>query len=160
MPPTGTGWRLLAIPLLFIPWEELFGSNYISRVTPSQSRRGFEWKSRDRSGSRCSVRLTPIEQSHKRCNTAKRTALSFSNVTFVEWRKSHDPLDRLMSRVETSHKNSRACDAVSCELRPDSLAFNLTLQLCSRYSDSLRGWTVRGSNPRKGEIFRTRLDRP
>jgi hypothetical protein len=34
------------------------------------------------------------------------------------------------------------------------------IRLIPWYSNSLRGWTVRGSNPRGGENFRTRPDRP
>jgi hypothetical protein len=160
IPAAGTGWRLLALPPLFVLWERPTGSNPISRVTPSQSRRGFKRKSRDLSGNRCSVRLTPTEQSYSRCDTAKHTALRFQQRDLLgKDEELCDPLDRLAAREKTSQQNSHACDAHWCERRPDSLAFILTPQLRSRYNDYVRRWTVRWSNSRKGEICCTRLTR-
>jgi hypothetical protein len=48
----------------------------------------------------------------------------------------------------------------SLVLMPVRLSCHCFVTNNTRYSDLITGWTVRGSNPGRGEIFPTRLDRP
>jgi hypothetical protein len=45
----------------------------------------------------------------------------------------------------------------NCAYEYWSLAYHMTVSTCYQFC---RGWTVRGSNPGGGEIFRSRPDRP